>query len=55
MLTEEQIMIRDAARDYAQTRLAPTAQAREKAARIEEDVIGELGELGFLGMTIDPD
>lgn len=55
MLTEEQIMIRDAARDYAQTRLAPTAGAREKAAVIEPEVISELGELGFLGMTIDPD
>ena len=55
MLTEEQTLIRDTARDYAQTRLAPTAAAREKAGRIEEDVIRELGELGFLGMTIDPD
>ena len=55
MLTEEQIMIRDTARDYAQTRLAPTAGAREKAAVIEPEVISELGELGFLGMTIDPD
>ncbi len=55
MLTEEQTMIRDAARDYSQTRLAPTAAAREKAAVIEPEVIKELGELGFLGMTIDPD
>ncbi len=30
MLTEEQVMIRDMARNYAQERLAPTAQAREK-------------------------
>jgi alkylation response protein AidB-like acyl-CoA dehydrogenase len=55
MLSEEQIMIRDMARDYAQSRLAPTAHAREKAGRIEPEVIAELGELGFLGMTIDPD
>ena len=55
MLTEEQVMIRDAARDYAQTRLAPTASAREKAGAIEPEVVSELGELGFLGMTIDPD
>ena len=54
-LTEEERMIRDAARDFAQNRLAPTAAAREKAAVIEQDVITELGELGFLGMTIDPD
>jgi len=55
MLTDEQIMIRDMARGYAQDRLAPTARAREKAGAIEPDVISELGELGFLGMTIDPD
>jgi alkylation response protein AidB-like acyl-CoA dehydrogenase len=55
MLTDEQIMIRDAARDYAQGRLAPTAHAREKAGAIEPEIVTELGELGFLGMTIDPD
>ena len=55
MLTDEQIMIRDMARDYARERLAPGAAAREKAGRIEPEVISELGELGFLGMTIDPD
>lgn len=55
MLTDEQIMIRDMARGYAQDRLAPTARAREKAGTIEPEVISELGELGFLGMTIDPD
>lgn len=55
MLSDEQVMIRDTARDYAQGRLAPTAAAREKAGTIEPEVIAELGELGFLGMTIDPD
>ena len=55
MLTEEQILIRDTARDFAQSRLAPSAASREKAAVIEQDVISDLGELGFLGMTIDPD
>ena len=55
MLTDEQIMIRDMARDYARERLAPGAAEREKAGRIEPEVISELGELGFLGMTIDPD
>jgi butyryl-CoA dehydrogenase len=55
MLTDEQVMIRDMARDYAQSRLAPGAAAREKAGAIEPEVVSELGELGFLGMTIDPD
>lgn len=55
MLTDEQIMIRDMARGFAEERLAPTARAREKAGRIEPDVIAALAELGFLGMTISPD
>jgi butyryl-CoA dehydrogenase len=55
MLTDEQVMIRDMARDYARSRLAPGAAAREKAGAIEPEIVGELAELGFLGMTIDPD
>ncbi|MBY8975490.1 acyl-CoA dehydrogenase family protein [Rhodobacteraceae bacterium NNCM2] len=55
MLTEEQILIRDTVRAYAQERLAPTAHAREKAGEIEPEIVGELAELGLLGMTIDPD
>lgn len=52
MLTEEQIIIRDMARDFAKTRLQPGAAAREAAGEIETDIIGELGQLGFLGMTV---
>ncbi|MEL6577736.1 MAG: acyl-CoA dehydrogenase family protein, partial [Pseudomonadota bacterium] len=44
MLTEEQIMIRDMARDFAQSRLAPSASAREKAGAIEPEIVGELAE-----------
>ncbi|MEM6942422.1 MAG: acyl-CoA dehydrogenase family protein [Pseudomonadota bacterium] len=55
MLTEEQIMIRDMARDFAQARLAPTAAEREKKGAIEPEIVGELAELGFLGMTVSPD
>ncbi|SOH95309.1 hypothetical protein SAMN06273572_10968 [Monaibacterium marinum] len=55
MLTEDQTMIRDTARAFARDRLAPGALAREAAAEIEPEIRTELGELGFLGMTIDPD
>ncbi len=55
MLTEEQAMIRDMARTFAQERLAPKAHEREKAGEIEPEIVAELAELGFLGMTIDPD
>ena len=55
MLTDEQIMIRDMARTFAREKLAPKAREREKAGAIEPGVVAELGELGFLGMTISPD
>ena len=55
MLSEEQQMIRDMAREFARERLAPTARAREKRGEIEREVIDALAELGFLGMTVDPD
>ncbi|HUF85915.1 MAG TPA: acyl-CoA dehydrogenase family protein, partial [Thermohalobaculum sp.] len=55
MLTDEQAMIRDMARTFAQERLAPGAREREKAGAIEPEIIAELAGLGFLGMTIDPD
>ncbi len=38
-------------RRFAQERLAPHAAAREKAGRIEQEVIRELGELGVFGAT----
>ena len=44
-------LVLEMARKFSQTRLAPGAAAREKAAAIEPDIIAELGELGFLGAT----
>jgi butyryl-CoA dehydrogenase len=44
-------LIVDMVRRFAQDRLAPQAAEREKAARIEPDIIRELGELGILGAT----
>ena len=38
-------------RKFSQDRLAPHAAAREKAARIEPEIVRELGELGILGAT----
>lgn len=55
MLTDDQRMIRDAARDFARDRLAPGAAGRDREGRIEPDVLAELGELGFLGMTVPPE
>lgn len=44
-------MIIEAARRFAQDRLAPHAAAREQACRIEPEIIRELGDMGFLGAT----
>ena len=49
--TDPNALIIEAARRYAQERLAPGAAAREKAGRIEPEIVRELGEMGFLGAT----
>lgn len=51
-LTEEQRMIRDMAREFAQAEVAPKAQAWEKAGWIDDQTIAHMGELGLLGMII---
>ncbi len=55
MLTEDQTLIRDTARAFARDRLAPGAAARDRSGTIEPEILTEMGELGFLGMTVDPD
>lgn len=52
ILTEEQEMIRDAAREFAQGELAPNAPEWDRTAEFPVDAIGRMGELGFLGMLI---
>jgi len=49
--TDPSALIVEAARRFAQERLAPHAAAREQACRIEPEIIRELGEMGFLGAT----
>lgn len=52
-LTEEQIAVRDAARDFAQQTLKPTIIERDNAQRFAAEEIKELGALGFMGMMVD--
>lgn len=52
ILTEEQTMIRDMARDFAANRLAPNSVAWEAAEAVPKDVFTEMGQLGLLGMTV---
>jgi alkylation response protein AidB-like acyl-CoA dehydrogenase len=52
--TEEHKMIRDAARDFAQTELLPGVIERDENQSFPTDQIKKLGDLGFLGMMVDP-
>lgn len=53
-LTEEHIMIRDAARDFAQNELLPGVIERDENQKFPHEQIKMMGELGFLGMMVDP-
>ena len=53
-LTEEHTMIRDAARDFAKTELLPGVIERDENQTFPAKQIKKLGELGFMGMMVDP-
>jgi len=53
-LTEEQIMIRDAARDFATNELLPGVIERDEKQEFPHEQVKKMGELGFLGMMTDP-
>ena len=53
--TEEQLAVRDAARDFAQNVLKPGVIDRDNEQRFPADEIKQLGELGFMGMMVSPE
>ena len=53
-LTEEQKAVQMAARDFAQNKLLPGVIERDEQQKFPTEQIKELGELGFLGMMVDP-
>ena len=53
-LTEEHEMIRQAARDFANKELKPGVIARDTNQEFPAEQVKMLGELGFLGMMVDP-
>ncbi len=53
-LNEEQMAVRDAARDFAQNVLKPTVIERDEEQRFGKEEVRQLAELGFLGMMVDP-
>ena len=53
-LTEEQLMIQQAARDFAQRELLQDVLERDEKSIFPAEHVKKLGELGFLGMMVDP-
>jgi alkylation response protein AidB-like acyl-CoA dehydrogenase len=53
-LTEEQIAVRDAARNFAQNILKPGVIERDNNQKVAHEELKQLGELGFMGMMVDP-
>ena len=51
-LTEDERMIRDAAREYCQDKLKPRVQAMFRNESVDISIFREMGELGLLGPTI---
>jgi len=53
-LSEEHLMIQKAARDFAQNELKPGVIERDEHQKFPAEQIKMLGELGFMGMMVDP-
>jgi alkylation response protein AidB-like acyl-CoA dehydrogenase len=53
-LTEEQLAVRDAARDFAQNELLPGVIERDEHQKFPTEQVKMMGELGFMGMMVDP-
>lgn len=53
-LTEEHLAVQEAAREFAQTELLPGVIERDTDAKFPHEQIKKMGELGFMGMMVDP-
>lgn len=53
--TEEQLMIQQTAKEFAESEIAPSAVERDLNAEFPTEIINKLGELGFMGMMVSPD
>ncbi len=51
-LNEEERMVRDAARAYAQDKLMPRILTANREERFDREIMNEMGEMGFLGSTL---
>jgi len=53
-LTEEHLMIRDAARDFAKTELLPGVIERDEKQEFPQELVKKMGDLGFMGIMVEP-
>ena len=53
-LSEEHLLIRDAARDFAQTELLPGVIERDNIQKFPHSLVKKMGDLGFMGIMVDP-
>ncbi len=53
-LTEEHLAVRDAAREFAEKELLPGVIERDNEQRFPLEQVKKMGELGFMGMMVDP-
>ena len=53
--TEEQLMIQQSAREFAEEAIAPSSVERDINAEFPAEIVKQLGELGFMGMMVSPD
>jgi len=53
--TEEQLMIKQTAKEFAESEIAPTAVERDLKAEFPYEIVKKLGELGFMGMMVPPE
>ena len=51
-LDQEHELVRSTVRDFAEQRVAPVAEELDREGRFPYDLVGELAELGLMGMTI---
>ncbi|WP_375325390.1 acyl-CoA dehydrogenase [Flagellimonas sp. GZD32] len=52
-LSEEQLMIQQAAKDFAQNELLPGVIERDETQKFPKELVHKMGELGFLGMMVN--
>ena len=54
-LSEEQILIRNSAREFAKAELLPGVIERDELQNFPDNLVKKMGDLGFMGIMVDPE